>query len=94
MKEIGTDFQGWPIYKLTLREVLKELGFTESEGKVSISSDSEILDAYPITLEDDGMGYGIRRKYIESADNNVYGDKDNDGDSVFNLFIAPSENEV
>ena len=26
MKQIGTDFQGWPINKITLEEILQELG--------------------------------------------------------------------
>ena len=72
MIELREDFQGWPIYGLTLREVLKELGFETKDGLFSISDDSEILDAYPRLLEDDGMGYGVDEQFLTVGDDYVY----------------------
>ena len=93
MKEIGTDFQGWPINAMTLREIIKELGitYTLDNGDEIIRSDRKhLLDAYPIILEDDGMGYGVNPRYITSADKNVYETEDL---KVFNLF-AEHESKV
>lgn len=72
MIELSEDFQGWPIYGLTLREVLKELGFESKDGLFSISDNSEILDAYPRLLEDDGMGYGVDEQFLTVGDDYVY----------------------
>lgn len=71
-KTIGYDFQGWPVKMLTLREILEELGFTEKDGRFGIDNNDELLDAYPVTVEDDGMGYGIEPQYIVEADNLPY----------------------
>lgn len=73
------DFQGWPCSIMNLKEILLALGFEESDGKLSISVDDEILDAYPRILEDDGMGYGVDECYITEADNTLY---DNDIDCI------------
>lgn len=72
MKLIGNDSQGFPIYALTLRQVLKELGFEEKDGVVSINGDNPLLDAYPRLLMDDGMGYGILPQYMTCGDPNLY----------------------
>lgn len=53
-KIIGYDFQGWPIKRLTCRE-LKELINNIPE---------EHLDEYVEIYEDDGMGYSPHIKYI------------------------------
>lgn len=85
MKQIGTDFQGWPINALTLREILQRLGFIEYlPGEFTIGN-LELLDSYPLTLEDDGMAYGIKPMFITEADNEIYED-DNSNLNVFNLF--------
>jgi hypothetical protein len=81
------DFQGWPCSIMNLKEILLALGFEESDGKLSISVDDEILDAYPRILEDDGMGYGVDECYIVEVDNSVYDDTIADEKvNVFNLF--------
>lgn len=72
MKQINYDFQGWPTYIMTLKEILMELGFTENEGKLSIDSNNEILNAYPRLLTDDGMGYGVDEEYITEVGNYIY----------------------
>lgn len=72
MKQISTDFQGWPINALTLKEILLALGFKEENRTLSISIDNPILEAYPRTLEDDGMAYGVNTQYITEADADVY----------------------
>ena len=85
MKQIGTDFQGWPVNVLTLREILHKLGFIEYlPGEFTIGN-LELLDSYPLTLEDDGMAYGIKPMFITEVDNEIYED-DNSNLNVFNLF--------
>ena len=68
MIQIGTDFQGWPVNAMTLREILKQLGFKENEDSLSINKDNKLLDAYPYLLEDDGMGYGVDSQYVIEID--------------------------
>ena len=101
MKQIGTDFQGWPINALTLKEILKQLGFTDTGDGYFIEKGNEILNAYPRLLEDDGMGYGIDSGFITIAEKDVYDfDREStgreegvkryevmNGEKVFNLFI-------
>lgn len=65
---IGADFQGWPIYKLTLRDILKKLGFKDINGILYIKDDDEKLDRFVVTLNDDGMGYGVNEQYVTSVD--------------------------
>ena len=85
MKQIGIDFQGWPINALTLREILRKLGFIEYlPGEFTIEN-LELLDSYPLTLEDDGMAYGIKPMFITEVDNEIYEDDDSNL-NVFNLF--------
>lgn len=85
MKQIGTDFQGWPINALTLREILQRLGFIEYlPGEFTIGN-LELLDSYPLTLEDDGMAYGIKPMFITEVDNEIYEDEVSHL-NVFNLF--------
>ncbi len=52
-KEDQTDFQGWPIKKLTMKQLRK---FVRDNG--ALDDDVKIL-----VLEDDGMGYGARNGY-------------------------------
>lgn len=95
MKQIGIDFQGWPINALTLREILEQLGFEEDvqTGKFSIAN-KELLDAYPLDLEDDGMAYGIRPMFIIEADREVYTNEKYPDIKVFNIFRDTSNEEV
>lgn len=85
-KIIGFDFQGWPIEKMTLREVLTSLGATlnEETGKYEIPN-NEKLDIFPVVLEDDGMGYGVDDRFITEA--TIY------EDSV-NIFAERVEPEI
>lgn len=71
MIQIGTDFQGWPVYALTLQNILKGLGFKDEDGKFYIESDAEILKCYPHLLEDDGMGYGVRPMLVTEVDKTI-----------------------
>ena len=107
MKQIGTDFQGWPINALTLKEILKQLGFTDTGDGYFIEKGNEILNAYPRLLEDDGMGYGIDSGFITLAEKDVYDfDREStgqeervkryevmNGEKVFNLFIEEPYHE-
>lgn len=64
---LGYDFQGWPIYKKNLREIISAIGFKIEDGKWTMDNSNPLLDCYPVTLEDDGMGYGINEKFIEEV---------------------------
>lgn len=72
MIQIGTDFEGWPVNAMTLREILKRLGFKENKNTFSISKDNKLLDSYPYLLEDDGMAYGINAQYVIDAEGEPY----------------------
>ena len=61
------DFQGWPGYKMNLREVLLGLGGRVEEGKIVFDLDSPMMEVYPSILEDDGMGYGVDENVIVEA---------------------------
>lgn len=65
---IGFNFQGWPIYKITIREMLKQLGAIERDGWIGFENDSKILNLFPVTLEDDGMAYGVNEQFITLVD--------------------------
>lgn len=85
MKQIGIDFQGWPINALTLREILQKLGFIETLSGDFSFDNPELLDSYPMTFEDDGMAYGIKPMLITEVDNEIYED-DESKLKVFNVF--------
>ena len=87
MKQIGTEIMSdWPINAYTLREILHNLGFKESEeGKFVFTGNPELLDSYPMTLEDDGMGYGIKEQFIIESDPCIHLDEKS-GLNVFNVF--------
>lgn len=89
MKQIGTDFQGWPIYAKTLKEMLIGLGAKEeSSGKLYFPEDFPYYDVYPRTYEDDGMGYGINERYITEA---TCFDADNK--KLINIFVDVEDRE-
>lgn len=56
---------GWPVLKQNLRSIIEALGGTlnQETGCWEIK-ESEMLDIYPLLLEDDGMGYGVNEQYI------------------------------
>lgn len=64
---IDYEYSGWPIFKLTLREILLNLGAKSENGKLSFDNKNPILDVCPKTYEDDGMGYGVNECNIISA---------------------------
>jgi len=80
---ISYDFQGWPVYKMTLREILIEMGSLQENGLIGFKTDDPILDVYPKVLEDDGMGYGVNVRYITEAS------VDREDKSVISIFAEP-----
>ena len=63
MIQIGTEIMSdWPIYAKTFREILEELGCIEIDNEVFKISE-ELLNSYPVTLQDDGIGYGVNEMY-------------------------------
>ena len=96
MKEFGReediidyDFQGWPVYKMNIRSILKSLGFECEGGKWIIDDADPTLDIYPCVLEDDGMGYGVNEQCITSVD--VF---ENDGQRYCNVFVDKPNEKV
>lgn len=61
------DFQGWPVYKKTLKEILLAIGATETDGVIGFASDDPLLDIYPETVIDDGMACLCEEMYFASA---------------------------
>ena len=80
---ISYDFQGWPNYKMTLREILKSLGANTNKGVIGFREKDPILDVYPKVLEDDGMGYGVNARYITEAS------VDKEDKSFISIFAEP-----
>lgn len=85
MKTISYDFQGWPMNALTLWEILEKLGFKKEGNKVVGEISEDLLNAYPVLLEDDGMGYGVNQQYIIEVDKNTYNNSELHI-PVFNMF--------
>lgn len=89
MKQINEDFQGWPVYAKTLKEVLIGLGAKEeSSGRVYFPEDFPFFDVYPRTYEDDGMGYGVNERYITEATCFEADDK-----KLINIFVDVEDRE-
>lgn len=84
MIRIGTDFQGWPVKAMCLEDILRQLGFKETEEGFSIKKSNPLLSAYPRLLIDDGMGYGIDPQFITEVDTETYDDSVNAIDFVKN----------
>lgn len=65
------DFQGWPVYKMTIREILEALGIEKISNRSvdywQISDNDPILDQYPKIFHDDGVGYSPTTEYICDA---------------------------
>lgn len=61
------DFQGWPEYKMNLREVLTALGGKVKGDTISFDLKDPLMDVYPRILVDDGMGYGVDENVIVSV---------------------------
>lgn len=62
------DFQGWPEFKMNLREILLALGGLCENGKISFDEKDPLMDVYPRILADDGMGYGVDENVIVEID--------------------------
>lgn len=91
MKRIGEDFQGWPIKAMTLREIIDalDLTYTTDDGmEVLRSEKTDILNSYPVVLEDDGMGYGVNPRYVIETNDKFYDNKEL-GEKTFNIFAEP-----
>ena len=86
---IDFDFQGWPVYKMNIRSILKSFGFECEDGKWIIDDADPTLDIYPCVLEDDGMGYGVNEQCITSVD--VF---ENGGKRYCNVFVEKPNEKV
>ena len=91
---VGYDFQGWPIFKMTLKEVLLGLGGKEEDNKIIFDVNDPSMKTYPSILEDDGMGYGVNKQCIVEAE--VFKSNEENTDKIYvNIFRAdiPTEKE-
>lgn len=91
---VAYDFQGWPIFKMTLKELLLGLGGKEEDNKIIFDANDPSMKIYPTLLEDDGMGYGVNEQCIVEAD--VFKSNEENADKIYvNIFRAdiPSEKE-
>ena len=73
------DFQGWPEYKMNLREVLMALGGKVEGDTISFDLKDPLMDVYPRILADDGMGDPLMDVYprILADDGMGYGVDEN-----------------
>ena len=62
------DFQGWPEYKMNLREILIALGGKTEGDTISFDMNDPLMDVYPRIFVDDGMGYGVDENVIVTVD--------------------------
>lgn len=67
---IGFDFQGWPVRKLTLEEILVKLGARLNPETYMYEIDKSLVETIPTVYTDDGMGYGVNEAFIVDADRN------------------------
>lgn len=65
---IGLDFQGWPVRKLTLREIITKFGGRLNEETGMYEIDKHLAEAIPTVCTDDGMGYGANVYFVVDAD--------------------------
>ena len=86
-KIIGFDFQGWPVRKITLGEIIESIGFRKCDRDgaeyYEMRADSPIFGVYPIVLEDDGMGYGSNERFVTEIEAN-----DKTGDNHYLSIFA------
>ncbi len=81
---IDYDFQGWPVFKMNLREILLALGGRPEGNQIVFDEGSTLMSAYPMVLIDDGMGYGVDDSAVVSVDAR---------EGVVNIFREPLPSE-
>ena len=66
---IAFDFQGWPVEKMSLEDIIKRIGgvYNPDTNKYEIEC-TDKLKRFPVVYEDDGMAYGVNPKYISEVD--------------------------
>lgn len=89
---IGFDFQGWPICKKNIRDILQGFGLQLIDGKWQIEDTNPILNIYPVRLEDDGMGYGVHEQWIVEAHTHIADEKINQ--TFCNIFTETEEENI
>ena len=67
---INVDFQGWPEFKMSIKDIIEKLGavYNKETNKWEIPNEDWLDYCFPISLEDDGMGYGVNGQYIIDVD--------------------------
>lgn len=84
---VNYDFQGWPVFKMNLKELLIALGGKINKKNITFSLDNPAMEVYPKIFVDDGMAYGIDESYITEA--TVFDGKsfDENDDTIYvNIF--------
>lgn len=64
LAQIGYDGWGRGIYRITLRDMLRQLGAIDIDGSLVFQSEDKRLDEFVNTMEDDGMGYGENERWV------------------------------
>ena len=62
---INFDFQGWPEFKMSVKDIIKRIGgkLNEETNKWEIPNEGWLTQC-PTIFHDDGMGYGTNPEYI------------------------------
>ena len=62
---INFDFQGWPEFKMSMKDIIERIGgkLNEETNKWEIPNEGWLTQC-PTILHDDGMGYGVNEEYI------------------------------
>ena len=62
---INFDFQGWPEFKMSMRDIIERIGgkLNEETNKWEIPNKDWMVQC-PTILHDDGMGCGVNAEYI------------------------------
>ena len=92
-KLVGYDFQGWPICKMNLKEILCACGATKKDGKLFFDLDDPVLNVCPTILTDDGMGYGVDDNCIVDAGRFTESNNKNEDIIYINFFREPIPTE-
>ena len=85
---IGYDFEGWPIFKMNLKEVLVHLGGRTEGDHIVFDLNSPMMEEYPRILTDDGMAYGVDESFIIEVDANESINENTDINYI-NIFRQP-----
>lgn len=89
---VSFDVQGWPIYRMNVREILKSLGCELKDGKWEISDEDPRLNIYPRRLISDCMGYGLEEQNIVEISMHLADERINE--DFCSIFTEPTMKNI